>query len=1054
MQVSAGLKKLQLEERFRPAEKLLTKEQASKFLALLGVDQSIVPKPVTVGTGEYRHRKIIKSAVAAVIEGLLCAVEQTFEAETADQTSVRRGKGKYVSRNGRTQPSEEVIEAIERTGYSSPCFENEVETESTSGITVTLPPKQEKVTTETNAQVDGVNLQSEEQLMTMDGEPGGDGLAAQSNRIRRSTGPLMHRVHRRINPVAVDDQANITSRRTAPRRANVNASMRRIEIEAIYEKHCAERLPDVDRLVARYGESKLLKFVRQKYGTVSVQRPKTANDVSKQVPSQLEICVQIAPDRTLKLDCDALTLVGTIKDKVEAMEGIPREHQQLTVMHRKLHDAQTLDTCGIGSGSTVLLNRRRLTRAEQHKAKQLLLANDLILKREADRLVQHVDYLRKRYASQPRDAINIAPLSELAAVRGSSLSFNVQQDRYRVFPDGHSMQGGRVAAQLELRIARCSLSTDGKRLIEPVRLNRACEVGLCFIHDDGATLIDVLPFSRLAGWEVRGNGSALQIALKTLYVQVSTDRAVAMEYDEAMLVANILKGACEKERLSPERYQLVFRRHVLKNHQTLLRCGIESDMTLQLTEVSAGVAEQIAAAGLVQDNAHYTPVLVVLRTNEARELATTMLTVAKEVFVGDLPFGHINTRVSSEEGSASAAEQVTGSATLGRSLAAEDDSQAAVSMPENLQKALIRVLWEGVHAGRSLFGTTCYDIPSFFRAAGRSNGGYLSCSELREAFARLDVGLTAAQLDGLLVSLDTDRDGKVSLPELESWMSVSWTKADSRKTGVRVKAERADLAAAHFGTDSSSSTGQSQVAYSNHPVARLSSRTKPQRERLHDFLADSTLDDIEAWWLGTDEQLDVELRRPVGVAASIARVRAMFAACAQHHPGEIEEIFPSSCSNDTVGTSAVTLGTWMRMMAGAQFFFLYSFSWPGIFLLADSVTSLLYACGLPSVRSGWGSLLQASVKEQNDAYVKAQSTRETVAQRVLNISRSGNDTDNANKRHHRPSLAQRYTNAIAAQYPKQMLFCLIIKFSLLRPIVHRVWFCWLPHVAYMHQGSG
>ena len=83
-------------------------------------------------------------------------------------------------------------------------------------------------------------------------------------------------------------------------------------------------------------------------------------------------------------------------------------------------------------------------------------------------------------------------------------------------------------------------------------------------------------------------------------------------------------------------------------------------------------------------------------------------------------------------------EAETGSATATDTETQRDASwaQEAQQMPVAVRDALVHVLWEAVHAQRSLFGRTCRDVPSFFDAADRSRIGHLTRSELREAFIR------------------------------------------------------------------------------------------------------------------------------------------------------------------------------------------------------------------------------------------------------------------------------------------------------------------------------
>ena len=102
--------------------------------------------------------------------------------------------------------------------------------------------------------------------------------------------------------------------------------------------------------------------------------------------------------------------------------------------------------------------------------------------------------------------------------------------------------------------------------------------------------------------------------------------------------------------------------------------------------------------------------------------------------------------------------------------AADAASSDTGRMTKAVQVALLRVLWQAVHSRRSLFGTICHDLPTFFAAVDRSSTGMLSQEELRDAFARLDVGLTDTQLDRLMATVDTAHSGRIDFVEFERWM--------------------------------------------------------------------------------------------------------------------------------------------------------------------------------------------------------------------------------------------------------------------------------------------
>ena len=88
-----------------------------------------------------------------------------------------------------------------------------------------------------------------------------------------------------------------------------------------------------------------------------------------------------------------------------------------------------------------------------------------------------------------------------------------------------------------------------------------------------------------------------------------------------------------------------------------------------------------------------------------------------------------------------------------------------------VELALRKALWEAIHYGRTLYGRPCSDLASFFAAVDHDGCDAVTCPELSQALTRLDVGLSAVQLDRLLATLDTNRDGVVSYREFKRWMN-------------------------------------------------------------------------------------------------------------------------------------------------------------------------------------------------------------------------------------------------------------------------------------------
>jgi Ca2+-binding EF-hand superfamily protein len=78
----------------------------------------------------------------------------------------------------------------------------------------------------------------------------------------------------------------------------------------------------------------------------------------------------------------------------------------------------------------------------------------------------------------------------------------------------------------------------------------------------------------------------------------------------------------------------------------------------------------------------------------------------------------------------------------------QSDDHEPKKLTAAVQQELQRVLWHAVHyKKRTLYGHKINSLAQFFRAIDKDRSGEISSSELREACARLDIGLTPLQLD-------------------------------------------------------------------------------------------------------------------------------------------------------------------------------------------------------------------------------------------------------------------------------------------------------------------
>jgi ubiquitin C len=69
----------------------------------------------------------------------------------------------------------------------------------------------------------------------------------------------------------------------------------------------------------------------------------------------MQIFVQTLTGKTITLDVEPASIIEEVKEKIQAMEGIPPDQQRLFFAARHLHDARTLNEYNIRNGSTLHL---------------------------------------------------------------------------------------------------------------------------------------------------------------------------------------------------------------------------------------------------------------------------------------------------------------------------------------------------------------------------------------------------------------------------------------------------------------------------------------------------------------------------------------------------------------------------------------------------------------------------------------------------------------------------------------------------------------------------
>ena len=71
----------------------------------------------------------------------------------------------------------------------------------------------------------------------------------------------------------------------------------------------------------------------------------------------------------------------------------------------------------------------------------------------------------------------------------------------------------------------------------------------------------------------------------------------------------------------------------------------------------------------------------------------------------------------------------------------------------------------------TLYGQIVTDVQSFYNCLDIDASGGISVEELSTAFRRLEVDVSRKQMDSLLVSVDKNEDGQVSVKELKEWLN-------------------------------------------------------------------------------------------------------------------------------------------------------------------------------------------------------------------------------------------------------------------------------------------
>lgn len=91
-------------------------------------------------------------------------------------------------------------------------------------------------------------------------------------------------------------------------------------------------------------------------------------------------------------------------------------------------------------------------------------------------------------------------------------------------------------------------------------------------------------------------------------------------------------------------------------------------------------------------------------------------------------------------------------------------------LSEAAERNLVTMLTRAMRAKRTLYGRVVSDTRTFFEAVDRDGSGTISLSELSDAFRRLDLDVSATDMDKVLACIDIDGGGNLDYSELRRWL--------------------------------------------------------------------------------------------------------------------------------------------------------------------------------------------------------------------------------------------------------------------------------------------
>jgi ubiquitin C len=292
------------------------------------------------------------------------------------------------------------------------------------------------------------------------------------------------------------------------------------------------------------------------------------------------IGVQISLDKTVTVDLGTSDTIGSIKSKIDQLEGIPATQQVLKFNDQQLEDSKTLSDCDIMSGSTLVLN--------PCLGMRIFVETDT--EYSLNLVVEPSNTIRKLKALI-QESEGVPSYQQTLTFRGKQLKDNQTLSHCGIQRKSVLLLNSSIRISLKTPFDKTlTLDVDGSYSISNVKARIKNMVG--FPLDQQRLILDgtVRLEDDCTLWHYKiEEQSNLNIELSIsggmkIFVQTISGEVIAVEVKASDTVKTV-KAEIQKKRASlqlPDQLTFIFHGTHLKDHFILSSCGIHRESILHL----------------------------------------------------------------------------------------------------------------------------------------------------------------------------------------------------------------------------------------------------------------------------------------------------------------------------------------------------------------------------------------------------------------------------------------------------------------------------------------